>query len=170
MENEIEKIDRSFLDDAKQIIDKGRNAAYDAVNTAMISTYWYLGKRIVEEEQRGQQRAGYGTHLIKLLSAELTAAYGKGFTPRALRHYRQFYLAFPDFEKWNTRVPFLTWSHIRELIRVNDSQARYWYMKEASDQGWSVRTLSRASSISVQNWMITISTLSFTIISLNVLF
>ena len=143
MENEIEKIDRSFLDDAKQIIDKGRNAAYGAVNTAMISTYWYLGRRIVEEEQRGQQRAEYGTHLIKLLSAELTAAYGKGFTPRALRHYRQFYLAFPDFEKWNTRVPFLTWSHIRELIRVNDTQARYWYMKEASDQGWSVRTLSR---------------------------
>ena len=143
MESEIEKIDRSFLNDAKQIIDKGRNAAYGAVNAAMISTYWYLGRRIVEEEQKGQQRAEYGTHLIKLLSAELTAVYGKGFTPRALRHYRQFYLAFPDFEKWNTRVPFLTWSHIRELIRVNDPQARNWYMKEASEQGWSVRTLSR---------------------------
>ena len=60
VESEIEKIDRSFLDDAKQIIDKGRNAAYGAVNAAMISTYWHLGRRIVEEEQKGQQRAEYG--------------------------------------------------------------------------------------------------------------
>ena len=143
MENETLKIDRSFLDDAKRIIDKGRNAAYGAINAAMISTYWYLGKRIVEEEQRGQQRAEYGKRLISMFSEELTKEYGKGFSPRTLAYYRRFYLAFPDPEILHTRVQNLTWSHIRELIRVNDLQARDWYMKEASDQGWSVRTLSR---------------------------
>ena len=143
MENEMEKIDRTFVDDAKQIIDKGRNSAYSSVNAAMITTYWYLGRRIVEEEQKGQERAEYGTHLIKFLSETLTDIYGKGFSPRALRHYRQFYLAFPDIEKWNTRVPFLTWSHFRELLRVTNAKARDWYMQETVEQGWSVRTLSR---------------------------
>lgn len=141
--NEIVKIDQTFLDDAKQIIDKGRGAAYGAVNTAMISTYWYLGRRIVEEEQKGQTRAAYGKQLIRLLSEELTAEYGKGFSQRTLAYYRKFYLAFPDSEILHTRVQNLTWSHMRELIRVSNPQARNWYMKEASEQGWNVRTLSR---------------------------
>ena len=143
MANEIEKLDRSFLDDAKQIIEKGRNAAYGAVNTAMISTYWYLGQRIVVEEQKGRERAEYGKHLITLLSEELTAEFGKGFGTRTLAYCRQFYLVFPDPGILHTRVQNLTWSHIRELLRVSDDKARDWYMKEAAEQGWSVKTLSR---------------------------
>ena len=77
------------------------------------------------------------------LSDELTAAYGKEYTPRALRQYRQFYITFLDIEKWNTRVPFLTWSHLRSLLRVTNPAAREWYLQEAANQGWGVRTLKR---------------------------
>ena len=72
MENEIDYNESILIEDAKKIIETGRNAAYQSVNTAMISTYWKLGRRIVEEEQRGQKRAQYGAHLIKILSDELT--------------------------------------------------------------------------------------------------
>lgn len=132
-----------LLADAKQIIDSGRNGAYQAVNVAMISTYWNLGKRIVVEEQRGEKRAKYGSKMIQQLSEELTDAYGKGFTPRALRQYRQLYLTFMDIEKWNTCVPFLTWSHLRSLLRVHNPEAREWYLKETVSQTWSARTLDR---------------------------
>ena len=63
---------------------------------------------------------------------------------RNLRYCRQFYLYFPDQEMiWNTRVPNLTWSHYRTLLRVPDAEARAWYLKEASSEAWSVRTLDR---------------------------
>ena len=143
MENEIAYNESALVEDAKKIIETGRNTAYQSVNAAMISTYWKLGQRIVEEEQKGQKRAKYGAHLIKILSDELTSAYGKGYTPRALRQYRQFYMSFMDIEKWNTRVPFLTWSHLRSLLRVTDPKAREWYLEETVTQGWGVRTLDR---------------------------
>jgi len=80
---------------------------------------------------------------LGLLSEELTAAYGKGFSARNLRNFRQFYVLFPDKEIWHTRVPNLTWSHIRTLLRVTNEDARMWYMNEAAQQTWSVRTLDR---------------------------
>lgn len=132
-----------LFSDAKQIIDSGRNVAYQSVNVAMISTYWSLGKRIVVEEQRGEKRAKYGAKIIQQLSEELTTVYGKGFTPRALRQYRQLYLTFMDIEKWNACVPFLTWTHLRSLLRVKNPKAREWYLQEAVSQIWSSRTLDR---------------------------
>lgn len=72
---------------------------------------------------------------------ENAAVYGKGYTPRALRQYRQFYMTFADIEKWNTCVPFLTWLHLRSLLRVTNAEAREWYLKETVSQGWGVRTL-----------------------------
>jgi predicted nuclease of restriction endonuclease-like (RecB) superfamily len=143
MEKEILNASSTLVEDARNIVEHGRNTAYQSVNTAMVMTYWQLGKRIVEEEQNGQKRADYGTGLINLLAEELTRAFGKGFSARALRQFRQFYLVFPDLEKWNTRVPFLTWSHFRLLIRVPNEKARNWYLTEAADQAWSVRTLDR---------------------------
>lgn len=86
----------SFVDDVKHIINKGREKAYVAVNSVMISTYWNIGRRIVEEEQHGNNRAEYGKELIKLLSKELTHEYGNGFSERYLRAFRQFYLTIPN--------------------------------------------------------------------------
>lgn len=135
--------EEQLIIDVRQIIESGRSAAYGAVNAAMVSTYWKIGKRIVEQEQNGSDRAEYGTHVLQILANDLTTEYGKGFGERSLRHYRQFYLSFKDLENWNTRVPNLTWSHFRTLLRVSDEAARTWYLNEAATQQWSVRTLDR---------------------------
>ena len=133
----------SFIGDIKQLVEQGRNAAYGAVNAVMIETYWRIGQRIVEQEQKGKERAEYGTQLIKSLSEVLVADYGNNFNEKNLRAFRNLYLLFNDLEIWNTRVPNLTWSHYRALLRVVDADARYWYLHEASKEMWSVRTLDR---------------------------
>ena len=120
------------ISDIKNLIAAGQNVAYNAANRAMIMTYWNIGKRIVEEEQSGAERAEYGKRLISILSDELTKEFGSNYSGRSLRYYRKFYLCFPDFEIWNTRVPNLNWSHFRALLRVPDEDARVWYMNEAS--------------------------------------
>ncbi len=132
-----------FVNDIKQIIDKGRLTAYASVNSVQIKTYWTIGRRIVEEEQKGESKARYGTQMIELLSVALSRDYPQGFSPRDLRRNRQFYLRFKDLEIWHTRVPNLTWSHFRSLSGIEDENARYWYLQEASREMWSVRTLDR---------------------------
>ncbi len=133
----------TLVTEVKQIIVSGRNAAYSAVNTLMTTTYWNIGRRIVEEEQRGMGRAAYGLELIDMLSEELTREFGNGFSPRYLRSFRQFYLYFPDFENWKSRFPNLLWTHIFRALRVKDATAIRWYLEMASREMWSVRTLDR---------------------------
>lgn len=134
---------QSFLTDIKSIIAAGRDASYHAANASMIMTYWGIGKRIVEQEQNGEHRAEYGKHLISILSDELVKEYGKGFSEKNLRYFRKFYILFPNREIWNARVPNLNWTHFRILLRVEDENARLWYLNEASLEGWSSRTLDR---------------------------
>lgn len=134
---------RSFFEDIKHIIEEGRNKAYSSVNSLQIQTYWHIGKRIIEEEQKGKKRAEYGSHLIDDLSKELSGFYPKGYSSRDLRNYRQFFLKFNDLQIWYARVPNLSWTHFRSLLRVDDDDARYWYTKEASQEMWSTRTLDR---------------------------
>ena len=133
----------SFIDEIKQIINVGRQNAYTAVNTAMISTYWNIGRRIVEEEQHGKERAEYGKELIKMLAVELTHEFGNGFSERYLRAFRQFYLVIPNYEIWKSRFPNLLWTHIYKSLRVGDETAIRWYLETASHEMWSVRTLDR---------------------------
>ncbi len=133
----------SLIKDLEVLIASGRKAAYQSINQAMIDMYWNIGKRIVEEEQKGKARAQYGKALIKNLAAVLTVEFGSGFTARNLRNYRQFYLLFPEREIWHACVPNLTWTHFRSLLRVSDEDARIWYLRESSEQGWSSRTLDR---------------------------
>ena len=132
-----------LLNDVRKIIEAGRKEAYIAINQAAVFTYWNIGKKIVEEEQNGQSRAEYGKQIIKVLAAELSIEYGSTFNKRNLDYYRQFYLSFNDFEIVNTRVHNLSWSHFRRLLSVANPEARMWYLKEASEQMWSVRTLDR---------------------------
>jgi len=132
-----------LVDDVKLIVERGLREAYDGANSVLVKTYWNVGKRIVEEEQHGDSRAKYGKRLIDMLSQELSLVYPKGYSPRNLRDYRQFYLYFRDLEIWHSRVPNLTWTHYRTLLSVADDDARYWYIREASAESWSVRTLAR---------------------------
>lgn len=133
----------TLFDDIQNIIEQGRQQAYAAANQITVLTYWHIGRRIVEEEQHGETRAQYGTRLIKTLAEQLMPKYGNTFSKRNLDYFRQFYLCFSDLEIVNTRVHNLTWSHFRSIIQVADPKAREWYVKEASEQMWSVRTLNR---------------------------
>lgn len=134
---------QAALEDIKQIITSGQKYAYQAANKAMILTYWQIGKRIVEQEQNGEERAAYGKALLETLADELTKEYGKSYSKRNLQYFRKFYFAFPDERIVNTCVHNLNWSHFRTLLRVQDENARMWYMNEASNENWSVRTLDR---------------------------
>lgn len=125
------------------IIDHGRENAYAAVNNSIIETYWNIGRRIVEEEQQGKERAVYGEHLLDDLAQQLTHQYGKGFSTRYLRSFRRFYLVVDDFQIWKSRFPNLTWTHIFKALRVEDGTAIRWYLEMASQEMWSVRTLDR---------------------------
>jgi predicted nuclease of restriction endonuclease-like (RecB) superfamily len=109
----------------------------------MVEVYWEIGKRIVEEEQNGESRAAYGKEVLKKLSLELTNEFGKGFSERSLREFRQFYSYFPDLENWRTVFAKLNWSHFQRVLRVSDDQARIYYLKEAATNTWSVRVLDR---------------------------
>ena len=137
------QITNSLFNDVRHIVEEGRKQAYIGVNAVAINTYWKVGRRIVEEEQHGEKRAEYGKQLIGQLARELTLEFGSDYSARRLRDYRQFYLYFSDLEIWHSRVPNLTWTHFRHLLRVSDETARLWYMKEASKADWSTRTLDR---------------------------
>lgn len=134
---------QSVITDIRNIIAAGRESAYSAASTAMIMTYWNIGKRIIEQEQAGEDRAEYGKHLIAALSDELTKEFGKGFSERNLHYYRKFYSYFPDEAILNACVQNLNWTHLRSLLRVSDENARIWYLNEAAKENWSSRTLDR---------------------------
>jgi len=142
MANEI-AIYQSVIDDVKGIITSGMESAYNATSRAMVLTYWNVGRRIVEQEQRGNRRAEYGTAMMDVLAEELTREYGKSYSKRNLQYFRKFYQSFPDPEIVNSCVHNLTWTHFRCLLRVPDEDARVWYMSEASRECWNVRTLDR---------------------------
>ena len=136
-------ISNNYISEIKKILKNARQKAYIAVNSAMVEAYWEIGRRIVEEEQNGKERAEYGKEILQNLSKELTEEFGKGYSYRTLREIRQFYLMFSDFEKWRTVSAKLTWSHFQKVLRVSSEKARIFYLTEAAENMWSVRTLDR---------------------------
>ena len=141
MVNEIVNANCNIINDIKSLVNKARSQAYAAVNQAMVEAYWNIGKRIVEEEQQGKERADYGKQLLKLLSVALTEEFGKGFSTGTLYYMRQFYLTFPEIFATPWRI--LSWSHYKRIMQVPSETARNWYIKEASEQMWSYATLNR---------------------------
>ena len=137
------EISKNYINEIKTILKNARQKAYTAVNSAMVEAYWEIGRRIVEEEQNGKERAEYGKEILQNLSKVLTEEFGKGYSYRTLREIRQFYLMFSDFEKWRTVSAKLTWSHFQKVLRVSDEEARIFYLTEAAENMWSVRTLDR---------------------------
>lgn len=135
---------KEFVQEIKQLLNQAREKAYKATNTAMVEAYWSVGKRIIEEEQHGAERAQYGAEIIKTLSIELSTVFGRGFSETNIRNFRLFYLTFPAiYQIQQTLSAKLTWSHFQLLMRVNDKNARNYYLKEAAEQNWGVRQLER---------------------------
>lgn len=130
----------TLLHDIKSIWLSARHRAYSQVNRTLIDAYWQIGQRIVLEEQKGEDRARYGAFLLRELAQRLTQELGKGLDERDLRQMRQFYLCFTNRDVLR---PELSWTHYRLLLRVEDSAARFYYAKEAVEQGWGTRQLER---------------------------
>lgn len=146
-----------FVGDICQIIEDAQKYAYRLVDTTLVLRNWFIGKRISEEELKGNNRADYGKKTIDSLAKNLTDKYGKGYTQRALYQYLDFYRKFPQIlylpstksdaaeivYSASTQSRVLSWTHYRVLLQVTDEKARLWYANEALDQTWSVKTLQR---------------------------
>lgn len=124
------------------VLQKARQTAYRAVNFAMVTAYWEIGRLITEDELKWE-RAEYGKQVLKNLAERLSADFGKGFDESNLRYMRLFFKTFPICD---TLRHELSWSHYRRLLSVDDEKARLWYMNEAADEVWSTRQLDRQIS------------------------
>jgi predicted nuclease of restriction endonuclease-like (RecB) superfamily len=140
----ITNTENTFYAEIRDLLQQSRSAVYQAINTVMVNTYWQIGRRIVEQEQHGESRANYGDFLITNLSRYLSDTLGKGFLEANLKNIRQFYITFPDFDRFATQcVANLTWTNIRLIMRLEHNAEREYYLKEASDQNWTSRLLER---------------------------
>jgi len=160
----------SVLSGVVELLDVARLASARVVNTLMTATYWEIGRRIVEHEQAGQKRAGYGEEIVSKFSKDLTQRFGRGFGPAQVAAMRQFHLTFPLSDNFQSVIgkseilqsvigkssasaverlsPVahalpLPWTHYVRLLRVRNSHAREFYVREALAGGWSVRQLDR---------------------------
>ncbi|OWV03994.1 MULTISPECIES: YhcG family protein [unclassified Fibrobacter] len=161
--------DKLFVKDLGTIVSTARDMSFRAANLMQVACNWLIGWRIVEQEQQGKARAGYGKHVIQLASESLTEKFGKGYSETVIRNFRKFYLMFPNLQvlqilpnefvevvdqiqqpmvaKLNDEgsaiLPQLSWMHYENLMRVADEKARHWYMQEAASEQWDYRTLKR---------------------------
>lgn len=122
------------------LLTEGRGKAAQQVNTILVQTYWEIGKYIVEYEQRGNEKAEYGSQLFDRLSRDLTHAYGKGFSRSNLFQIRMLYIKFPIIQTLSGQ---LTWSHYVEILKAENEQEISFYAKQAERDKWSVRELKR---------------------------
>lgn len=154
---------QGFLGGISELLTEARRSAARSVNSILTITYWEIGRRIVEFEQCGKDRAGYGEELIKRLAQDLRKRFGRGFTKRNLDNMRQVYRAWPRlflsqapsptknlkdyrpsvYEKVHSASALLSWTHYRRLALVKSKDARNFYESEAIRGGWSVKQLDR---------------------------
>lgn len=140
MTKSLSQSNDALISNIRELLSDGRKQVLQTVNSTMVQTYWQIGRLIVEDEQQGEARAEYGKQVLKQLSTALTQEFGKGFDASNLRNMRLFYLAFPNRDALRHN---LSWTHYRTLIRIENEQARLWYMQEAIEQAWSARALER---------------------------
>lgn len=165
--------EKVFINDIRTIVSTAKEYTYKTANLTIVVSNWLLGRRIVVQEQDGKERAEYGKHIIEIASAALTETFGKGYGATTLRNYRKFYLKFknisiqqPLLAVFENALPTiqqpllaeskgaqastiielpvqLSWMHYERLMRIENDEARMWYMKAAAQNGWSYRTLDR---------------------------
>lgn len=148
---------QEFYQGISNLLETARKQAKTAVNTAMVYTYYEIGRRIVEEEQHGENRAAYGQQILQGLSDHLTKAFGKGYSVGNLKNIRQFYMVFSNDQIGETvfsqfsvlpavstgRKFYLSWSHYLKLMRIKNVDERHFYEIEAAKNDWSLSELKR---------------------------
>lgn len=129
-----------LFSEIKEIIVQSRQRVFRMANSVLLETYWQIGKLIVEDEQKGKERAEYGKAVLKTLANQLTLEFGKGFDYTNLTNIRKFYLAFPILDALRQE---LSWTHYRLLSRIDSQEKRGFYLNESIDNNWNSRTLQR---------------------------
>lgn len=134
------ELKKEFIQQIESIISFSRERAIRSIDTHRVMMYWEIGKEIVEEEQQGKDRAGYGEFLIKTLSETLEPQHGSGFSYRQLYLFRQFYRTFPIVNALRSQF---NWTHYKALIRIENKEKREFYIAENEKNNWSARQLER---------------------------
>ena len=130
----------TLISNIEQTVAIAKEKLATSVNTTITETYWQIGKYIVETEQDGKIKAAYGKKLLTTLSHELTLRLGKGYSRPNLNNMRKFYLKYPNCQMVSDK---LSWSHICELIKLDDDLERSFYERQTVNENWSVRELQR---------------------------
>ena len=129
-ETSVESLSQARLyESIRTLLLASRTQVWQIVNTAMVQTYWHIGRMIVEDEQGGQKRAAYGKKVLPEMARKLSDEFGSGFDVSNLRNMRQFFQCFPIRDALRLE---LSWTHYRSLIRIENPQAREWYAQEAA--------------------------------------
>ncbi|WP_159477816.1 YhcG family protein [Chryseobacterium sp. 18068] len=136
----MEVSEDSLFQSIKEIINQSREKVFRIANSTLLLTYWQIGQLIVEDEQKGKERAEYGKYTLKKLSKKLTLEFGKGFDESNLRNMRSFYNIFPIRDAVRHE---LSWTHYRLLLRQENNQKRIYYLNESIQNNWSSRDLKR---------------------------
>ena len=134
---------RHLLEQISETYTRGRVQAVQAVNAHITQTYWQVGRQIVEFEQGGKSKAEYGKALITNLARDLGLRHGKGFSRTNLVYMRLFYQQYPDAPIGQTLSDQLGWSHLVELLKIDDPLERGFYAQQIARERWSVRELVR---------------------------
>ncbi|MGA2298183.1 MAG: PDDEXK nuclease domain-containing protein [FCB group bacterium] len=129
-----------LIDSIGELLTNARKTAFQQINNILVITYWQIGRHIVEYEQKGNEKADYGSDLLNRLSKDLKIRYGKGFSRRNILDMRRFYSVF---ENWQTVSAKLSWSHYSLLLSISDDLERSFYEKQCLNEKWSVRELKR---------------------------
>jgi predicted nuclease of restriction endonuclease-like (RecB) superfamily len=137
-----------ILNDIRQLILEARQQVLRSVNSTMVSTYWHIGKRIIEDEQQGEKRAKYAAEMILHLSKNLTKEFGKGFSETNLKQMRKFYLIYPIRQLATDELrpfphPRISWTHYLFLMRLKDLNERAFYEIETAENMWNLDELKR---------------------------
>ncbi|MDM1296451.1 DUF1016 domain-containing protein [Sphingobacterium sp. N143] len=134
------EIKKDIFQQILTIVNTARTNAVRKVDNERMLMYWQIGKLIFEEEQHGEERATYGTFLIKSISDEFQPQFGSGFSVRQLERYRQFYRMFPIASTLRSQF---SWTHYKLLLSVDNADKRDFYIAEAEKNNWSARQLER---------------------------
>lgn len=137
---------KEMIEQIKQVMGQARTNVAKAVNNELITTYWNIGRIIVEHEQKNNERATYGKQTLKELSKVLTEEFGKGFSVSNLQFMRRFYQTYQIQQTLSVK---LSWSHYCELLLISEDDKRSFYEKECVNAGWSVRELKRQMETSL---------------------
>ena len=131
---------QNLYNEVREIIASARQGAVRSVDFSRVQMYWNIGKRILETEQGGKERAEYGSYLLKNLAKRLEPEYGSGFSVRQLERSRQFYKMDPIATALRTQF---NWTQYKLLLAISDDYKREYYELEAVNNAWTSRELER---------------------------